>query len=247
MHATDRPNPISEAFCTMRVAKLIATLIIAPASFTGCDRLAAEEESVEQRAPRVVLCGIDRTGSYSFPKIGLRYCAERIHEMEAGDSLVVRWISGASYGHQDFVLRVDIPNLELPNCEQNPWNLRCRELRVAAEQQIHHIKSEAIAELLAQRPQIALRTDIYGFWASAGDLFSSAPENAERIVYAATDMVDNVRLNIQPDISGARVSIGAIQTGNDPAATWQLLETWKERLLEWGVEEVSFRMLEASQ
>ena len=220
----------------------------APAPSEGHDApgtRTAVPDARSKPAPRFIVCGVDRSGSYNFVMLGLDLCARLIVEARSGDVVVIRWISDASLRNDEFVARVAVPADSLPDCGGSPFNARCRRERAAAEGRVSAFKRAEIERILALRPESASRTDLQGFLQSASDAFQDAP-GAVRELYMATDLVDNVRHRVAPDLRGVTVSVLAFQNDPSPGRTLALRDEWEAVLRGYGAEQVTFRAAEVA-
>lgn len=198
--------------------------------------------AAESVRSRVIVCGIDRTGSYRFTRAGLELCGRVLASANAGDEFIARWISGASYSNNEFVARVRLPG-PIPDCP-NPFDDLCRRRRASAIARLSTVKRAELTRLLGLRPPLATRTDIYGFVQSAADIFASAPRDAERWLYIATDMEDNRRFRLSADLSAVQVVILAFQTSADPRYTLRLRDRWIAYLGQCGAISVTVQPAE---
>lgn len=236
----------------MRLAVIGIAALLAACGQTSAD--AGETPGGSERAtsvdteprPRFRVCGVDRSGSYNFVPLGLDLCARLIIEARGGDVLVIRWISDASLRNEEFAARVEVPVTQLPDCENNPFNPRCQRERAAINARVNTLKRDAIQRILALRPDTAQRTDILGFIQAASDAYEHAPDGAVRELYMATDLLDNVRHTIAPDLRGVRVTVLAFQTDPNPLQTVALRKEWTEKLRRYGATEVTFHAAEVT-
>ena len=59
--------------------------------------------------PAYRICGIDRTGSYSYVGAAVNACAQVIQRANPGDVVSIRWISDVSYATSEQVVLVRLP------------------------------------------------------------------------------------------------------------------------------------------
>ena len=188
---------------------------------------------------------MDRSGSYDdFVKIGLELCARVVAQASAGDEIVVRWISEASYQNDDFVERIKLPDGE-PTCA-NPFDARCRRERTAFDAQLLQIKRASVERLVKVQATRSQRTDILGFLQAAADELTGVPAGVERWVYVATDLEENVHHQVSPDLKDVRVVVFALKTGRDPVSAVRLRRDWEDRLKTFGVVKVTFQAAEVT-
>jgi len=229
---------------TMRVDGVLGCLILLTAA-ASCTGGSGRQGPAAASPHRISVCGVDRSGSYDFVKIGIELCARVVAQANAGDEIVVRWISDASYGNEDFVERIKLPN-GWPPCT-NPFDARCRRERAAFDARLVQIKRATVERLVKLQPARSRRTDILGFLQAAADELSTAPAGVERWIYVATDLEENVHHPVSPDLKDVRVVVFALKTGRDPVRAVRLRNDWQERLRSWGVVEVAFHAAEVLQ
>jgi hypothetical protein len=237
-------------FCSHWQWPWVAVLAVATAGCGAAPNVSGSgqgpADSVEIRPPRYSVCGIDRTGSYDFVGPGLELCARLVAEARPGDVIVFRWISHASYLADDFIARFSLPDVALVNCT-NPFDQRCKRARGAQEAQLNAVKRAFSQQILHLRPTIVYRTDIYGFFQAASEILAAAPAGAERHIYAATDLLDNVRYRISPDLQGMQITIFAFQTDANPQRTLELRRRWETFFRNHGAAAVAFHTAEVWQ
>lgn len=228
---------------------LLALFVATPAlSLLAC---AAPPSPVDPEAaitpPRFIVFGIDRSGSYDFVKVGLDAAARTIAKAEPGDTVIVRWISDTSFLNQELATRIELPNMTLADCSSNVFDSRCRRERSAQDAELDRLKRAHMTRLLALKPPSAGHTDIFGFLQAASDAFSEVPAEAERLLYLATDLKDNVGYEVVPNLAGVRVRVFALQTEADPEGTLRLRKRWAERFTGYGADDITFTTSEAGQ
>ena len=216
--------------------------VLAVGCGSGSGRRPATEAALSHRTS---VCGVDRSGSYDdFVKVGLELCARVVAQASAGDEIVVRWISEASYQNDDFVERIKLPGGE-PTCA-NPFDARCRRERTAFDAQLLQIKRASVERLVKLQATRSQRTDILGFFQAAADELAGAPAGVQRWVYVATDLEENVHHQVSPDLKDVRVVVFALKTGRDPVSAVRLRRDWEDRLKTFGVVKVTFQAAEVT-
>lgn len=202
----------------------------------ACTAVPAAEARSDTRR-RVIVCGLDRTGSFGdLLQRGKELCSGLVAALRADpqDELILRWISDQSYlAEPNFVARFRVP-LDV-QCSSNPFDSRCRGL----EARLSGARASAVREIEALDPPRANRTDIYGFFSKAAELLRAEPD-ADRWIFAATDLIDNVRYQSKPNLQGIHVVIFGHEPSADPAAVAMARERWTKFLTEHGAASVSF-------
>lgn len=180
---------------------------------------------------RVVVMGIDETGSYDFRMRALAVARNLIDELEPGDVLFVRLITHKSYSDSCAVLRLPIP--QVPPMPANHMDLRAKNEARRQLAAILKLKARAKAILDGLKPVKAPNTDIFGFLAAASDrIGSEGGAAAEPVIVIASDMADNCRVNIRPDLHQAAVIVAGYQSGDDPVKAAKLKNDWEKILKE---------------
>ena len=87
-------------------------------------------------------------------------------------------------------------------------------------------------------------TDIYGFLAAAKDRFDLAPKNYQKVLIIASDLKDNVRNNVELELSNVSVAVIGFQAEKDPGKTKKHKERWISILSNAGASRVYFIPIE---
>ena len=209
-----------------------------------CAALAAIAASARAQMPArtLTVCGIDRTGSAkSYLQTAVDACAHEIAAAGSGTSVIVRWISDASFRSSEEVVRATIP-VSL-TCG-NPYDLRCRSAANGAEATVRSAKRIALARLLAAKPAVAPRTDIAGFFQAASDAFAEDTLSRQHRMVIATDLTDTRGFKATPYFKDATVVMVLLIDSDDPAAIVDLRNRWSQWLLNLGAKQVLFRQPE---
>ena len=79
----------------------------------GCqDKKHANEKIPQPRPRRVIIIGIDESGSYKLREQSKRLIARVINELEPGDILYLRRINDSSYLNNSSIFRLELPALQ---------------------------------------------------------------------------------------------------------------------------------------
>ncbi len=195
----------------------------------------ASESLTPTACPRVVVAGIDRTGSYALAGMGRDQVADLILKFACpGDTWYVRWIMDNSYSDRAMIL-----TLRMPEPLTRPLNPFSRKDRSALDQ-IQKTRLAAALLLRRQRIRPVVGTDIWGFLAKAAILLSGSPEGVPRVLIMATDLGDTRNMQVPLDLKGVFVYVVGYQSGANPARSIQRRRFWEHVLRNAGAERVTF-------
>jgi hypothetical protein len=212
----------------------------------GCQDTQTEQraiEKVEPKAGRIIVFGIDETGSYKLWTQIKKTAIKIIQQLEPGDIFYFRRITDASYLDTCTIFRLELPLIEKSE-NANPFDRKTKKVRGAQVGRITSLKYEACQRLSAVQFTNARHTDIYGFLAASSDRFRLAPKDFRRILIIASDLKDNVGYKVKLDLSGVVVAVIGFQTSKDPAKTQILKQYWIEKLTHAGATRVIFLSVE---
>ena len=226
----------------MRATALLWSVIIIMASL-GCQSIQRPE--AEQQPKRVIVFGVDDTGSYKLWNQAKNMALQVIQQLQPGDIFYCRRINEASYLDDSIIFRLELPCVDNANID-NPFDRRSKRLLRSRMGQINRIKREAYEKMAAILPTNAGRTDINGFFAAAMDRFSVASKEYQRVLIIASDLQENVNYNVELDLKGVQVLVLGFQTTEDPAETQRLKNKWIETFTRAGVGKVLFLSPEES-
>jgi len=231
-----------------RLNILLCTLLFTLVFF-GCQGIKEENSSKSKIEPkqelkRIVVLGIDETGSYGLWEQAKSMVVRIIEQLRPGDIFYCRSITDASYLDKYTIFRLEIPFIEETENE-NPFDRKSKNLHRSQVFQNNLLKREACSRLAAVRYTNAKKTDIYGFLSAASDRFNLAPKGSQRILIVASDLKDNVGYSkIKLDLSGVQVAIIGFQSSKDPIKTRRLKNKWIKRLTQAGAVKVVFLSVE---
>lgn len=184
----------------------------------------------------VVVCAIDRSASYDFTTPGRRACAREILLAQAGDEVIVRFISDRSYRAEEVVTHLRLP--AVAQC-RNPFDLRCKAAEKRGRRVATQLRARALEEL-RRVPTAARATDIIGLLLAAEDHFDATPATARRKLVIASDLHDNVGQRILPNLLGVDVIIVALESDADVVAARALRNRWAAFLYRARARQVRF-------
>lgn len=219
------------------------TLTVSLLLLSGCAVSLPEEPPVTKTPPpprRFSVVGVDRTGSYELVKPGLQIAARLVQQVNPGDVMVFRWISDVSYLPGELFAELSMPPHVIEDVH-NQFDMRAKRRRAEALTQVQALRASTIARLNAQEPKVARRSDIKGFIAAAADAFGERGGDAERWLYLATDLEDNVRYSVKPDLHDVHVVVFAFQPEANPAESAKVKARWEKFFKEMGAVSVLFR------
>lgn len=190
-------------------------------------------------ARTITVCGIDRSGSAKeFLATAVDVCANEIASATAGSTVIVRWISEASYRSNEEAVRVTIPS---PIRCVNQYDFRCKRAGGAAERNARSAKRAALTTLLSLRPATAPRTDLMGYVQAAADAFAEDTAGSSHRLVVATDLVDTRGFRTAPVLKGADVLLVLLISEEDPAKVVATRDRWTHWFERLGAQRVVFR------
>lgn len=224
----------------LRLTALLAAALLSGCSGSNSGVAQAKQVAVQApqaaktaQAPRMVVFGVDRTERYEvMTKPALALAEQALLQAAPGDELVFRWISDRSYRSDELIVLVKLP--EVPRV-RNQFDPREKTLAHGAMNRLRAEVQRGLQALRAQAPSSGTSsTDLYGFITSAAEHFSLAPSGLRKVLVIASDMEDNRRYNIRPNLSGVEVQIYllVIEKQPDPAQFAQLKARWARYFLE---------------
>ena len=218
--------------------------IITLAFMLGCQGQKQASEKISQPRPRrLIIIGIDETGSYKLREQAKKLIAGVINELEPGDILYLRRINDSSYLDGCTIFRLELPTLQKPATE-NPFDRKAKRLRKAQMFHISSLKNQAIQRLADIKFKVAKHTDIYGFLAASNDRFNLAPQDFQKILIIASDLKDNVHYKVDLGLSGVYVAVVGFQNSKDPKESRNLKGKWAKRFMQSGAAKVMFLSIE---
>lgn len=178
---------------------------------------------------RLIIFGLDETGSYSLRAKAVAIARGVINEMSPGDVFYARRITHESYMDNCSVMR-----MALPRVGAKPDNQFDRKALLAWQRQqrkVATLKVQAGAVLARLQQVGAPKTDIWGFLAAAADRIAAEKHGrAGVVILIASDMQDNVRRRVGLDLKGAQVVIAGFETGADPRKARRIKQSWQKAL-----------------
>jgi hypothetical protein len=229
----------------MKKHSLILVSIIIVLIFGCQDKKHAGDKIPEPKLKprRVIIIGIDATGSYKLREQAKNMVARVINELEPGDILYLRLINENSYLDNCTIFRLELPALNRPKSD-NPFNRKAKRLRKSQIFHINSLKKEGLQRLADITFKVAKNTDIYGFLAASNDRFNLAPQDYQKILIIASDLKDNVRHKVNLDLSGAYVAIVGFQNSKNPQESRSLKNNWTKKFMQSGAAKVIFLSIE---
>jgi hypothetical protein len=210
----------------------------------GCqDQKHASEKISQPRPKRLIIIGIDESGSYKLREQAKKLIARVIKELESGDILYLRRINDSSYLDGCTIFRLELPVLQNPASE-NPFDRKAKRLRKAQLFHVNSLKNQAIQRLADIKFKVAKNTDIYGFLAASNDRFNLAPKDYQKILIIASDLKDNVRYKVDLGLSDTYVAVIGFQNSKDPKESRNLKGKWTKKLVQSGAAKVMFLSIE---
>jgi len=195
--------------------------------------------SVSYAQHRVIVFGLDETGSYSFRKKAIAIANSIIEGMKPGDVFYARRITHNSYDDSCAVFRLEIP--EIGNSPANIFDPRARCSWQKKVKRVSLLKSKAIEVLSKLEPVKAPMTDIWGFLAAAADRIQAEHgPDFQPVVIITSDMKDNCHRKTDMDLKGAEILIPGFESGKDPEKTHKIKSDWENGLKKCNAASVTF-------
>jgi len=227
----------------MKRVIIICLLLFITAAISACHnpkRKTTETESKAKDKPKkIVMMGIDDTGSYHLLDQAKHIASHFIMQLEPGDVFYLRRITDKSYSDSCNFFRLELPQTEV-SAIKNPFDRKARKQRKALEHHTQALKREAIKKIKEMKPIGARKTDIFGFLAVASEKFSHKGQNIKPIVIIASDLQDNVRFKPDLILSDVTVAVVGFQVMNDPKETAKCRDKWKNVFNKAGASKTIF-------
>ena len=188
---------------------------------------------------RLIVFGLDETGSYSFRKKAISIANTVIADLAPGEIFYARRITANSYRDEDAIFRLEIPRIGEP--PTNEFDKKARYLWSRKAKQINAMKTQAMRFMEELKPVNPPKTDIWGFIAAAADRI--ALENhidAKPMLIIASDMIDNCYRNVKVDLQEAEVIIAGFESGNDPRKSQEIRTRWIKAFHDCNASKVTF-------
>ena len=192
-------------------------------------------------AGKVVVYGIDESGSYPFRLQSINIARNIIMNLKPGDILYLRWITDKSYDDSCSILRLEIPRVG--GKVSNKFNKKAHYRQQFLIMRGKLLKQKAIRMLEETEPVKVKKTDIWGYLAAAADRIDCEHcrlGSCETKIVIASDMEDNCHLDPEIDLQGADVIIVGFKSGSDPTKTRKLKTAWKQKLMSRKASTVNF-------
>lgn len=190
-----------------------------------------------EAAGRVIVFGIDETGSYDFRERAIAIGATIIGDLQPTDVFYARRITHESFLDVCALMRLELPHLEA--APTNRFDARARLVWQQKHRRIQLLKVKAQKSLVGTPPVKPPKTDIWGFLAAAADRLE-AEAAKEGLVIIASDMMDNCRRRMELDLNGARVIVAVFETQADPRKIREFRRQWADVLTKCGAGNVRF-------
>jgi len=192
------------------------------------------------QAQKIVIYGIDETGSYAFRAQSISIARDIIKDLEPGDVFYIRRITEKSYDDSCAIFRLEIP--AVVDQVRNKFDKKARYQRRRMLHNVELIKARAAKIISEVKPVKAPRTDIWGFLAAAADriVYDRKRQDVDIKIVIASDMQDNCRLKAEIDLQGADIIIAGFESGSDPTKAQKMKAAWQKKLEEKKAGTVSF-------
>lgn len=224
-----------------------APTLFALAVLSGCRHAPPAPEAAARQnntQPRIVLVGLDTTGSYALGDRTPALAAELFtRNAKPGDTWYFRLITRDSYSDKASIslgegrASITLPQVIPP--PQNRFHKRARVRHLVSQREFERVREDVANRVRTLRLTPIRGTDIWGFLAKAQDL-----QATDVVLFSDLGDTRNLRPE-QLQLNGARVWILAFQSGRDPRTALKLRRLWDDWLRKAGASQVIFR--DASQ
>lgn len=205
-----------------------------------------EMNESRQSFGRMLIIGIDWSGSYKLQQEAKDQVVEIIKKAKPGDRIMCLAITDSSYLNNSFYLKVTIP-YSTYKTDLNPFDIKQKRARRQEELRIEQIKQTAIESVRSWNRKSSAQTDVNGFIAFAADLFSVTPDTMKKYLFIASDLKDNVNHEINPDLKGVRIIVFAFQHDAVPTGVEKRRHAWISFFKSHGATSVEFLPAEAKR
>ncbi len=201
---------------------------------TACGSKSTAAKQVSHN-PRMVVLGIDRTGSYALRDQALPMAAKFfLVNAQPGDTWIFRWIERHSYSDRAAIPIGEnggsaVTILMLPAKPANPFDKRAKLSYLVQLRKVVALKKKVGDRLKSLKPPPVEGTDIWSFFKKAEDL---KPTD----IVAFTDLGDTMRREVPLNLQGVRVWILGFQSGQNPKEAAKRKEYWRKVLAKAGAE-----------
>lgn len=227
---------------TSRLYIMVAFVLMAAAGFSQAVS-AADDSGPLSHAPRVIVLGIDSTGSYNLWEPAKKLAYRIIGDLSPGDVFYCRVINDQSYTDQASIFKLQMPEATFVQVD-SPFDRKAKNHNRRQRGRLIAVKKAAITRFQKVAYEQAGETDIDGFLMAASDRFLLYPKDRERFLLIASDLADNVHYSIKPDLSGVRISIIGFQVSKSPTETKRRKDKWLQKFREAGADSVKFLAME---
>ena len=227
---------------------ILVTLILGTGGLFGCVDKSPGTDSkghkAEQRASRrIIVYGIDETGSYNLWNHAKISAAQIIQQLEPGDIFYCRRITDASYLDENTIFRLEI-STQMASRNENIFDRKARSINRIQANHIKILKKDAVNRLMDSKFIKAKNTDIWGYLSAASDRYGLVTDEFQRILIIASDLKDNVGYNVKLDLTNVYVAVYGFQVSKNPGETQRLKDKWISSFTEAGAAKVVFLAVE---
>ena len=218
--------------------KLINTILIIGFLFVFGANAAFADSSTALKS-RVIVMGLDDTGSYRLWGAAKQIAGNIVRQMQPGDIFYLRRITDASYINEATVFRLELPQIPTATTD-NPFDRVAKKRRKAAALKIRGLKIQALKQIAALKSIGADKTDIQGFLTVASEKFALQGTGCRRFVIIASDLQDNVKYSPELNLDNSQVFVVGFQPLQDPKKTQKFKKYWIEYFGKLGANRIRF-------
>jgi hypothetical protein len=234
-------------------APLLAAAALAFATLLPITPARAEPaEPAATPAGRTIVFGVDRSDTWErMTRIGMALAEQTLlHDLRPGDEIVYRWISDRSYAADQAFAQVRLPVLLAAKGQLDHRGkqeaARTRQALITAARQGQTQLRRFTPEASSANPGLDLRngtksTDLIGFLTAAAEQFAQTDASRPRLLIIVSDLEDNRRFPVKPNLAGVEVVVYSVSLRADPAKGQQLQKQWTQFFTQSGARVVEFR------
>lgn len=218
---------------------ILHLMIFLPISLFAANAMANGKPVNGQNSGRVIVMGIDDTGSYGLWNQAKDIATQIILQLQPGDIFYFRKIIASSYIDESSFFRLEIPKLK-EKLSNNPFDRESKRVRKMHNLQNLALKRETIKRISKLERVGAGRTDIFGFLAAASEKFGLQDQDYKRILIIASDLQDNVQWTPDLNLSGSKVAVAGFQPMENPKEAQNFQKKWQDTFKKYGATKTIF-------
>jgi hypothetical protein len=220
--------------------KPINTMLLLGLFFVcGVNQTFADPSTTPTSKPRVIIMGLDDTGSYRLWDAAKEIASNIVRQMAPGDIFYLRRITDASYINEATIFRLELPRNPAAVTD-NPFDRMAKKHRKAVVFTIQRLKLQALKQIAELKSTKAGKTDIQGFLAVASEKFALRGTDNSRLLIIASDLRENVNYSPELNLNSSQVIVVGFQPLQDPKKTQKFKKYWVEYFRNLGANHIQF-------